>query len=247
MSNATLTTEVRDVLERSTITQNTVTLPRQLERKLYEAVNKVLVNAGGKWNKSSKGHVFSIDPCVKLGLVLKTGVSIDEKKGTQAFFTPEPVARMVMQWAGINPGHSVLEPSAGLGMLALYARNEGGTVDCVEIDPTRYEALMRLDGLGVIVQQDFLKIPSKEWKFYDRIVMNPPFTKGQDYKHVIHALKFLAPGGRLVSIMMPNIKDRTSKEWLSATARRTVKYIAVPAGAFKESGTTIATSLVVIE
>ncbi|MEQ6475132.1 PLxRFG domain-containing protein [Comamonas sp. wu1-DMT] len=36
---------------------------------------------------------------------------------------------------------------------------------------------------------------------YDRIIMNPPFSKGRDIQHVRHAYELLRPGGRLVAIM----------------------------------------------
>lgn len=39
------------------------------------------------------------------------------------------------------------------------------------------------------------------WSGYDRIVMNPPFSKGRDILHVQHAYSLLKPGGRLVAIM----------------------------------------------
>jgi 16S rRNA G1207 methylase RsmC len=35
---------------------------------------------------------------------------------------------------------------------------------------------------------------------FDRIVMNPTFANGDDIKHIVHALKMLKPGGRLVAI-----------------------------------------------
>lgn len=39
------------------------------------------------------------------------------------------------------------------------------------------------------------------WSGYDRIIMNPPFSKGRDIQHVQHAYSLLKPGGRLVAIM----------------------------------------------
>jgi len=39
------------------------------------------------------------------------------------------------------------------------------------------------------------------WSGYDRIIMNPPFSKGRDIQHVMHAYELLRPGGRLVAIM----------------------------------------------
>ena len=36
---------------------------------------------------------------------------------------------------------------------------------------------------------------------FDRIVMNPPFSRDQDARHVNHAFSFLKPGGKLVAIV----------------------------------------------
>lgn len=41
--------QVLDVLKRSTIAGNVLTLPDQLSRPLYEQVAKVITNCGGKW------------------------------------------------------------------------------------------------------------------------------------------------------------------------------------------------------
>ena len=57
------------------------------------------------------------------------------------------------------------------------------TVDCV--DDTRQAEFLECNGdLGT----------------FDRIVMNPPFENADDIKHIMHALKMLKPGGRLVAI-----------------------------------------------
>lgn len=48
---------MRDVLARSTITATSVKLPEgQLERKLYEQVNKALAGSGGRWDRKSGTH-----------------------------------------------------------------------------------------------------------------------------------------------------------------------------------------------
>ena len=74
--------------------------------------------------------------------------------------------------------------------------------------------------------------------------MNPPFTKNQDVKHVAHALKFLADGGVLTSIMGSNT---TRKQFTDLIAGREYEITDVPAGAFKESGTSIATIILRID
>ncbi len=239
MAHATLTPEVTDVLNRSTITGNTLVLPAQLERKLYEAVNKALTNAGGKWNKSAKGHVFSGDPRSKLGLMLETGVSLDERKVFQAFYTPASLAARMVELADIQDGHEVLEPSAGSGNILRAIRAAGhngsvrvtaveineGIIDPVSIAQTvRYEDFMTAD-LGT----------------FDRIVMNPPFTKGQDVKHILRAISLLRSGGILVAICgdgsNQNAKLRPVVEEMGGT------WEVLPEKTFSESGTNVRTVL----
>ena len=238
MSTVTLTPEVTDVLSRSTILSDRVILPPgQLDRKLYEAVNKVLTLAGGKWNRSAKAHVFNGDPRVKLGLTLETGTILDEKKAYQAFFTPPELADKMAELAEVN-GEIVLEPSAGDGALADACMRAGALdVDCMDLNP-ECVAKLRTKGYAA-TERDFLQIPKISMPRYTRIVMNPPFAKNQDVKHVAKALEFLAPGGILVSIMSPNT---TRSQFLKLTeGLRHYEIVNIPAGAFKESGTPIAT------
>ena len=57
--------------------------------------------------------------------------------------------------------------------------------------------------------EDFLAVPPAP--VYDRVIMNPPFTRGQDVTHVQHALRFVRPGRRLVAVMPASIKSRADK------------------------------------
>lgn len=43
--------QILDVLSNAVINENALKLTGQLDRKLYEATNKVLLAAGGKWNR----------------------------------------------------------------------------------------------------------------------------------------------------------------------------------------------------
>lgn len=224
------------VLRASKIDGNILIIPTApLERSLYEAVNKAIVNAGGNW-KRGKGHVFPSDPRSRLGLMLETGVSVDEKKKFQAFYTPAGLAAQVVELACIEEGDRVLEPSAGHGALASeVVRNTRGTLLCVEINP---ESCVGLRNNGYNVQEaDFMKCNGDLGKF-DRVVMNPPFTKNQDVKHVKHALTLLKPGGILVAIMSANT-DRASFQ--AIIEERDHEILPVEAGAFSESGTEVRT------
>ena len=76
--------------------------------------------------------------------------------------------------------------------------------------------------------------------------MNPPFSRQADIHHVNHAIKFLKPGGVLVSVMSAGVTFRTNR--LTDDFRRMViahngQIGALPAGAFKESGTMVNTEI----
>lgn len=63
-----MTFDVEQVIDRADIIGNKLFIQEQLDRKLYEAVNKALEAAGGRWNKKAKAHVFKGDPRPYLGL-----------------------------------------------------------------------------------------------------------------------------------------------------------------------------------
>lgn len=225
---------VMEVLRAGKITGDTFFLPpSRLDRKLYQEVNKVLVDAGGKWNKKAQGHVFPENPSEKLGLALKTGVSVNEKNLYQEFFTPNELASKVVEMASVW-GKQVLEPSAGDGILAMACMAAGAqSVLCVEIQSKHCKTLKE-KGFHYTINDDFLKL-KPEAKF-GRVVMNPPFTKKQDVKHVLHALKFLEDDGVLVSVMSGGSEPKAPKGWK-------FEFEDVPEGAFKSSGTGVRTRI----
>lgn len=242
MADFKLDEDVRSVLLRAECDGQHLRLPSgQLDRKLYERVNKALANAGGKWKGGKvQAHVFdSGNAAGKLVAMLSSGVSVDEKKRDQAFFTPRELALRVATLAEVS-GYGVLEPSAGTGALALACMDSGANeVECFEINPEYADELLAAGWPTTI--GDFLRFQVS--RRYTRIVMNPPFTKNQDIAHVKHALTWLAPKGVLVSLMMPNQKRKGFQEIVD---KYDPEIIEVERGAFKESGTAIATIIVKI-
>jgi predicted RNA methylase len=234
------------------------------ERKLYEAVNDVLETLGGKWNRKAKAHVFeSEEAALALEETIETGEyhsAVDVKQALGQFDTPAELAAEVVRLAGVQAGHSVLEPSAGLGNLIkalLSAKLEGDgmlSVTAVELDASR---AMRIAGLLDVVKTptnwqlttstgDFLKKSFAE-KF-DRVIMNPPFAKQADVEHVTKAWELLKPGGVLVAIMSPGWTFRTNAK--SLEFRELVEahgsYNHNPENAFAESGTNVKTVMVTL-
>ncbi len=126
---------------------------------------------------------------------LKAGVQV--VSAPQLFPTPPELAARMVELADIEPGHRVLEPSAGTGNLLgamggqMFAHNpERGAVVAVEINPRLAERLKTEFPLTTTHAQDFLTCNGNLGTF-DRIVMNPPFQNGADIKHIEHARHFL--------------------------------------------------------
>lgn len=216
---------------------------RQLDRKMYEAVNKVLDALGGKWNRCARAHVFAEDCEPLLDGAIESG-TYTRPEDMGWFPTPRAIAEHVAELADIHEGHAVLEPSAGEGALASVAVSEyGGVVECHEIDPKRAETLRRSE-MFAVNQGDFMEAAPSP--IYDRVLMNPPFAKRADIHHVMHARKFLKPGGKLVAIMSAGVAFREDK--LAADFRAQCESIeALPEGAFKESGTGVRTVVVTMK
>jgi type I restriction-modification system DNA methylase subunit len=235
-------TEILSIIESGTTQNNLYFLPNtQLDRKTYLEVNKILEALGGKWNRKEKAHVFpeniesAIDDVVLTGEV---DTPISEKKKYQFFETPVGLARQLVEMADISPGQFVLEPSAGSGRIAEAIRDAGVMPDCIELNPTLANELQ--DKGFLVMADDFLCTETKP--LYDRVVMNPPFSRQQDIDHVSHALDCLKPGGILVAIMSPGIKFRQNKKttaFLEKLDRYHHEITDLPAGAFKESGTMV--------
>ncbi|QFY09574.1 DUF3560 domain-containing protein [Nonomuraea phyllanthi] len=169
--------------------------------------------------------------------------------GREAFVSPSAVVERLVSLADIERAMTVLEPSAGTGNIAAAAVELGAIVDCVEIDNGLVEVLAsRVPGANLLYRHDFLETDTSQLGTYDRVVMNPPFSEGRDIAHVIHALQFVKPGGRLVSVMGQGVTTSRTK---AATSFRDMVderggwFEDLPAGSFAPA-TTFSTVIVVI-
>jgi predicted RNA methylase len=224
---------------------NTAFLPeRQLNRKLYVEVNAALEALGGKWNRKSKGHVFQDDPEEAITQVVNNGGFVDKKQELGFFQTPEIIAQELVNWLNIKEGEKVLEPSAGQGRIADQLRKHTDQLFCVEIDPKNV-AVLREKGHATH-QGDFLSMDISV--LFDAIAMNPPFGKQADIDHVMHALKFLKPGGKLAAIMSAGVRFRSNKKTLAF--RQLVEECGEiqdhPSDSFRAEGTGVSTVAVLL-
>lgn len=227
---------------------NNVTITQQLSRPDYMALNKVLEACGGKWNRSAKAHVFPDDAADILDTAMLTGEYTNIKQSLDQFDSPQDVVDMVIARAGIEPGMKALEPSAGIGFLATEAARKGAEVHCIEKYPARIKALLSNPLLATVEEADFLMVKPK--RVYDRVIMNPPFSKQQDIDHVNHAMKFLDHGGILVSVMSAGVlfrENRKTKEFRDGVIEWGGTFENIPDGAFKSSGTMVRSVIVKIQ
>ncbi|SEQ71475.1 Predicted RNA methylase [Faunimonas pinastri] len=232
------------VLGRAEFAGNLLKLPGELDRKLYTQVDKVLVAAGGKWSRKAAAHLFAGDARAALEPIFATGKVINEKQELGAFFSPPAVADRVIALAELERGMQVLEPSAGHGALAARALLAGCEVDCIEVND-RHVSMLCSTAYRNVVFADFLKLEPQQ--IYDRVLMNPPFGRQADIRHVLHAAKFLRAGGRLVAVMSAGVRyrvNRLSTEFRAFVESRDGEFEDLPSDSFRASGTSVSTCLV---
>lgn len=237
-----------EALQNSTIEGNVVKLPPvQLDRDVYLKVKKSLELIGGKW-KSGKiqGFVFPEDPTELLAQIAG-GEKRDLKKEYQFFETPDDIADRLVKLANIQPGEDILEPSAGRGAIvkAIHRKFPGRRVYGCELMELNLSFLKKIEGF-TLMHRDFLADCNDK---YNVIIANPPFSKNQDINHIMKMESILHPGGRLVSVASTHWQfaqgkaEEAFRQWLD---RKNAQVYPISAGEFKESGTMVATCIIVI-
>ena len=190
----------------------------------------------------------------------------EEQIRLQQFSTPLPLAYAALRAAEIRPGDTVLEPSAGTGMLAVMAecalgKSAAGHLHLNEYAETRARLLTRLFPQAVTTAFNAEAIADR---LHDAaptvVIMNPPFsaTPGvnrirhdADLRHLRSAFSMLPPGGRLAAIASAHCVPGDAA-WRDAFdsvegGARTVFTMAIDGRAYARRGTGFDTRLTVIE
>lgn len=241
-----LSPAVREILRVATVEGNRLQLVGQLDRKTYLEVAKAIETMGGKWSKKERCHLFEDPAGAVVQDAIATGTVLDLKKAFQFFETPPEVAAHLVELAEVAPWHRILEPSAGRGRIIEAVKTAGGVLlFACELDSRHYQAL---GDLGAdLVGFDFLDLQGEPR--FDRIIANPPFTRQQDIKHVLHMWELLAAGGRLVSVMSPGWtyrSDRLSESFKRLVIEQQGAWTELPEDSFKASGTSVNTGVIVL-
>lgn len=161
----------------------------------------------------------------------------------QLFPTPKALAERMTDIADIQPQHRILEPSAGTGVLVDAMLDAGATLERI----TLVEKSHALQGeltrkYKTLYPGDFLERVSFELMGpFDRIVMNPPFSNGDDIKHIQHAASMLNPGGLLVALCANGPRQQDKLKPIADS------WEDLPPNSFKAAGTSVNTALLTIK
>ena len=185
-----------------------------------------------------------------------------ESQALQQFSTPIPLGLAVSVAAAITPADVVLEPSAGTGLLAIFAEFFGASLVLNELAETRAALLDNLfPGVGV-TRFDAAQIDDHldAGVTPSVVLMNPPFSALANVdrrmadaalRHISSALSRLTDGGRLVAITGASCAP-DNPAWTDAFVRiqergRVVFSAAIDGAVYAKHGTTIDTRLTVID
>ncbi|WP_316234524.1 strawberry notch-like NTP hydrolase domain-containing protein [Bradyrhizobium sp. SZCCHNR1020] len=186
----------------------------------------------------------------------------EEGQARQQFSTPIPLGLAACTAAGITPADRVLEPSAGTGLLAIFAELAGGALVLNELAEARAALLdhlfpgvkvTRFDAAQIDDHLDVGIAPSV-------VLMNPPFSVMANVdrrmadaalRHVRSALARLCDGGRLVAITGASVAP-DNPAWVEAFVRlqergRVVFSAAIDGAVYAKHGTHVDTRLLVID
>lgn len=252
---AALSAAALDVLATATAAEDRVTLPaRQLDRKVYQEVDRALSRLGGRWDRRARAHLFPADPRDDFAALLDDGrMPVDQVKAMAYWRTPDQLADDMAARLNLPACASVLEPSAGDGALvaAVLRRCPTARVAAVEPDRSRFdEVSMRASTAWCMSFEEFTATITQAHPI-DAVIMNPPFSvPGNRTIYVDHidlAWRMVRSGGRLVAIAPDGLRTgRTRKvaELRDRIERAGGGILPLPEDTFREAGTAVRTVLV---
>lgn len=198
-------------------------------KKADEAIEAGIVIAARQIIKDGKNPADIFDQLVDLyerqpNLSVRSSTSV----ANQAYSTPAPLAYVASELAGITNKTTVLEPTAGNGMLLIAANPDKVTAN--ELDKGRFDALKSIMPGADITQGNALDMDIENNAF-DVVIANPPFGKvGEisniDHDIVLKSLVGMKEDGRAVLIVggVQATTEEGRREGYRSNAKRNFYY-----------------------
>ncbi len=180
----------------------------------------------------------------------------------QQFSTPLTLGFAVALAASLQADDLVLEPSAGTGLLAIFAKLAGARLHLNEIEAGRADLLQALFPDLDVTRHDGAQINDRLAREIvpSLILMNPPFSATAHvdhampdtaYHHIASALARLAQGGRLVALTGETFSPHNARwrdAFISLQRQATLRLTVPLAGKlYAKHGTCVATRLHVFD
>ena len=227
------------------------------------AVNKFLLSqaAADTFNGNAADAVKTVQYLEGLLELLPTqSVRTQEQQEFQQFSTPPNIAYLAAWAANIRQNDAVLEPSAGIGGLAVFAKAWGAEVAVNELSERRLEVLRSM-GFDHLFHENAEQIDNilPEEISPGVVLMNPPFsaTAGRTgsnktsnaERHLDQALSRLRSGGRLVAILGKGMNNTDyARYWNRLRRNFNIRAnLSIDGSNYKKYGTTWGVQLVVID
>lgn len=237
--------------------------PKDAYDAMELAVNEYLLDFARDFNGDTKTAVRAIDKLQNLVDKLPTQTKrTAEMESFQQFSTPPTLAYLAAWVADISNTDTVLEPSAGIGGLAVYPKAWGAQTVVNELSERRLSVLENM-GFDLVFNENAEQInnvlPADVHPSV--VLMNPPFssTAGRTStnktsnaaRHIEQALLRLNDGGRLVAILGRGMADNAAsfqKWWGDIKGKYNVRAnISIDGKNYRKYGTSFDVQLVVID
>jgi hypothetical protein len=195
------------------------------------------------------------------------------------FPTPKSLIGRLLSTANLKEGLKILEPCSGKGDIVFHLMEEfpyrsaftGLRIWSVEYQNPLYGLQLQRASLYALKYQqepskysirpealniwgiDFSEFVKQNPNLrFDRIIMNPPFEKGQDIDFVLKAYELLEPNGILVALMSEGSfyrsykRDKAFQEWVSQMEANNAAVLSEPIrGAFSTAQSFVQTGVTV--